>query len=264
MTNALEFDGVVGVTQCPISPHTQFRYEFEVDENPGSYWWHTHSGTLGVHAINAIHGPLVVHPKGKEKKELVDKLNGSFNGTGEEVKSQWYYEDERILFFKDGFIHPDALHFTKKMGGLNEAVSKDDSGYTVSSSAWEFGTCNGRMREVVPVSPGKTYKFRLMNGGAHYGLRINIADLNMTILAADSESVEPVVVNEVFLHTAERFDVEITIPNDWVEGDSFWIRADSTESFYQGYQNGIRSILKVVDQDSSGSENAFDLNDPID
>jgi len=68
-------------------------------------------------------------------------LNGSFNGTGEEVKSQWYYEDERILFFKDGFIHPDALHFTKKMGGLNEAVSKDDSGYTVSSSAWEFGTC---------------------------------------------------------------------------------------------------------------------------
>uniref|UniRef100_A0A7S2PNJ3 Plastocyanin-like domain-containing protein n=1 Tax=Skeletonema marinoi TaxID=267567 RepID=A0A7S2PNJ3_9STRA len=47
MTNALEFDGVVGVTQCPISPHTQFRYEFEVDENPGSYWWHTHS--VSVH-----------------------------------------------------------------------------------------------------------------------------------------------------------------------------------------------------------------------
>ena len=43
MSNALEYDGVVGVTQCPVSPHTQFLYEFEVDETPGTYWWHTHS-----------------------------------------------------------------------------------------------------------------------------------------------------------------------------------------------------------------------------
>ena len=48
MTNALEYDGVVGVTQCPISPHTQFRYEFEVEETPGSYWWHTHSVSVHV------------------------------------------------------------------------------------------------------------------------------------------------------------------------------------------------------------------------
>ncbi len=43
MENALEYDGVVGVTQCPISPYTQFTYEFEVNETPGTYWWHTHS-----------------------------------------------------------------------------------------------------------------------------------------------------------------------------------------------------------------------------
>ena len=100
-----------------------------------------------MHAINAIHGPIIVHPKGSQKKQLVDKLNDSFSSTGEvlsmgeEIKSQWYYGNERILFFKDGFTHPNALHLTNKMGGLNEAVSKDDSGYTVSTSSWEFGTC---------------------------------------------------------------------------------------------------------------------------
>lgn len=120
------------------------------------------------------------------------------------------------------------------------------------------------MREVVPVSPGKTYMFRLMNGGAHHGLRVNIAGLKMKISAADSETVEPVVVDEVFLHTGERFDVEITIPNDWVDGDSFWIRADSVESAYQGYQNGIRSILKVIDNnETSEYVDAYDLNDPV-
>ena len=37
MTNALEYDGVVGVTQCPISPNTKFVYEFVVEETPGTY-----------------------------------------------------------------------------------------------------------------------------------------------------------------------------------------------------------------------------------
>ena len=123
------------------------------------------------------------------------------------------------------------------------------------------------MREIVPVSSGKTYKFRLINGGANYGLRINIANLKMKIVAADSEPVEPVHVDEVFIHAAERFDVEVTIPDNWDE--SFWIRADTLESAYQGYQNGIRAILKVSsgdnnDHDSPGPENIYDpTNDDI-
>lgn len=115
------------------------------------------------------------------------------------------------------------------------------------------------MREIVPVSPGKSYKFRLINGGVHHGLRINIADLKMKIVASDSEPVEPVVVDEVFLHTAERFDVEVTIPDDWAAGQSFWIRADTVESAYQGYQNGIRAILKVASGDDyDSSEQVYD------
>lgn len=43
MSDALEYDGVTGVTQCPISPHEEFAYEFKVEEVPGTYWWHTHS-----------------------------------------------------------------------------------------------------------------------------------------------------------------------------------------------------------------------------
>ena len=204
---------------------------------------------MGIHAINSIHGPLIVHPAGEEAKLTVDRLNNvGVSENNVKKTNPWYYENERVLFFKDGFIHPDAIHLEGNLGGLNEAVSKDDSGYTVGTSAWEFGTLNGRMREVVPVVAGERYKFRLINGGVHYGLRINIANLEMTIVGADSEPVEPVTVNEVFLHAAERFDVEVTVPRDW-EG-SFWIRADTVESVYQGYQNGVRSILSVSTADS--------------
>ena len=99
---------------------------------------------MGIHAINSIHGPLIVHPKGQESAHLVDTLNEVAlvsDGSDISVDNPWYYDDERILFFKDGFIHPDALHLKSNSGGLNEAVSKDDGGHIVGTSAWEFGTC---------------------------------------------------------------------------------------------------------------------------
>ena len=101
---------------------------------------------MGVHAINALHGPLIVHPKGEDHKLRVDRLNGIAAKQGDEASTAdaldpWHYEDERILFFKDGFTHPDALHLERKIGGLLEAVSKDDGGRTVGTSAWEYGTC---------------------------------------------------------------------------------------------------------------------------
>jgi FtsP/CotA-like multicopper oxidase with cupredoxin domain len=94
---------------------------------------------------------------------------------------------------------------------------------------------------------GETYKFRLLNGGSLYALRMSIDGLSMTIVAADSEPVEPYQVDEVILHAAERFDVEVTIPESLVTNSSFWIRADTLESPEQGYQNGVRAILHVVD-----------------
>jgi FtsP/CotA-like multicopper oxidase with cupredoxin domain len=57
----------------------------------------------------------------------------------------------------------------------------------------------------------------------------------MTIVAADSEPVVPYEVDEVILHSAERFDVEIDIPLD-MANTTVWIRADTLESIEQGYQ----------------------------
>jgi hypothetical protein len=127
-------------------------------------------------------------------------------------------------------------------------VSKNDDGFVVGISAWEFGTCNGRLREIVRVVAGKTYKLRLINAGHVFALRIDLG-FKMTVVAADSEPVVPLEVDQVILHAAERFDVEITIPPNAKSGETFWIKADTLESTTQGYQNGIRAIL-IVDPES--------------
>jgi FtsP/CotA-like multicopper oxidase with cupredoxin domain len=78
------------------------------------------------------------------------------------------------------------------------------------------------------------YKFRLLNGGTLYGFRISIDGLRLRIVSADSEPVIPYEVDDVILHSAERFDVEVDIPMDMMNRYTL-------ESSLQGYQ--VRSFV---------------------
>jgi len=203
MEDSPEYDGVVGVTQCPVSPGGgTFEYRFVVDEEVGTYWYHTHAGALGVDAADVVRGALIVHPE-KEFKELevsVVNVTGSQTVMAEEEEDlvesmnkegvgkayRLAYGNERILFFSEGkFVH-DAVHEMWMMGGLNApstlyvlfvmfgclkmhtccvcpdlillsqfilacSVSRNDDGFGVASQEFKFGTCNGKLREIVPV-----------------------------------------------------------------------------------------------------------------
>lgn len=37
-----KYDGVHGVTQCPIAPGSTFEYHFKTDSQHGTYWYHSH------------------------------------------------------------------------------------------------------------------------------------------------------------------------------------------------------------------------------
>lgn len=55
-------DGVPQVTQCPIPPHTTFRYKFTADSE-GTHWWHSHAG---IQRSDGAFGALIVRqPKSK-------------------------------------------------------------------------------------------------------------------------------------------------------------------------------------------------------
>jgi len=239
MSDSLVYDGVVGITQCAVSPYESFLYNFTVDEVPGTYWYHTHSGFLGIDSYNAIKGPLIVHPK--NSSNFVDGImkteDNVYNGS--ESSSLLSYGNERILFFSDGFLLSGSSLYMNKIGGLNPPTSKNEDGFTVGSLRYDFGTCNGKLREVVHVLPGETYTLRLINGGSQYAFRIHIDGISMRIVAADSEPVEPYEVDEVILHAGERFEVEISVPTEFKGGESFWIRADTLESTKQGYQASL-------------------------
>ncbi|VEU38467.1 unnamed protein product [Pseudo-nitzschia multistriata] len=272
MEDSMVYDGVVGVTQCPISPSDTFAYNFSVNETPGTYWYHTHSGELGIDAYNAIKGPLIVHPSvdisggngnEDERKSAIAAMLDQQDEDSANYDDRLFYDNERILFFSDGSHFSDSKVYLQNLGSLNPPISFSDDFYRVGTFPWNFGTCNGVMREIVPVSPGRKYKMRLINAGHLFALRIAMDGFKFTIVAADSEPVEPYVVDEVILHTAERFDVEIEVPANAKVGSTSWIRADTLESFEQGYKNGIRAILYIVDDEDEQPFKDEEVLDPL-
>jgi FtsP/CotA-like multicopper oxidase with cupredoxin domain len=70
-------DGVSGVSQCGIPPGQNFTYEFKVDEQRGTYWWHSH---LSVQYTDGVYGPIVIH----DPEEMIPET-----------------DEERILFVGD-------------------------------------------------------------------------------------------------------------------------------------------------------------------
>ncbi|XP_055902686.1 uncharacterized protein LOC129938892 [Eupeodes corollae] len=60
-------DGVPHVSQCPIQPHTTFRYTFAA-VNPGTHFWHSHTGMQrgdGCFGPMIIRQPREIDPHGK-------------------------------------------------------------------------------------------------------------------------------------------------------------------------------------------------------
>ncbi|KAL9880339.1 multicopper oxidase 1 isoform 1-T2 [Glossina fuscipes fuscipes] len=56
-------DGVPHITQCPISPHSTFRYKFKA-ENTGTHFWHSHTG---MQRGDGVFGAFIVNqPRSKD------------------------------------------------------------------------------------------------------------------------------------------------------------------------------------------------------
>ena len=251
--SAFEYAGDVGISQCPLAEGLSFTYNVTIDSRPGTYWYHTSSLAAGhFGSYDAIRGPLIVHPG--DRNVLVNSLNTLPLSS---PKRGLAYGNERIMFFQDGLLSNPATRYSQHVGGFDPPPSKNE-GITISTSPFHFGTMNGKLREIVHVKPGQRYLFRVINGGQHHALRFSIDGFPLTVVSIDSQPVQPYSVDAVVLHVGERFDCELFVFGDLDEGELFWIRADTLEATPQGFQNGIRAIMRV-----SSETQTFQLEDEI-
>ncbi|KAK3922857.1 Laccase [Frankliniella fusca] len=188
-------DGVPFVTQCPVQPHSSFRYSFRAD-TPGTHFWHSHTGCQradGAVGLLTVRVPKVLDPHGA-----------------------LYDADlpEHGLLVWDWTHTPAASKFLAHhhAGDDNKADSVLINGKGVSRV---FHSADGAVttttpREVFNVKQGLRYRFRLVNAGfLNCPLELSVDNHTLLVIASDGADVKPVRVDSLVSYAGERWDVVV-------------------------------------------------------
>jgi len=215
-------DGVPGLSFDGIPARSEFTYRFPLKQS-GTYWYHAHSR---FQEQSGLYGAIVIAPKDGERhavdREHVILISDWTDEDPERVyarlrsRSDFYnYAQPTVAdFVRDarakGFGDALAMRRMWNRMRMNPGDLADVSGatytYLVNGSA-PAGNWTGLFR------PGERVRLRLINGSSNSIFDLRIPGLRLSVVAADGQDVEPVLVDELRIAAAETYDV-IVEPRD--------------------------------------------------
>ncbi|KAL0720064.1 hypothetical protein Bca4012_069388 [Brassica carinata] len=181
------FDGVEGVTQCPILPGEIFTYQFVVDR-PGTYMYHSHYGM-------------------QRESGLIGMIRGmSEKATGlASIPFKWVGEPQSLMIQGRG-----------RFNCTNNLTTPQPSEAEVCNAS--NADCS---RFVLTVIPGKTYRLRIGSLTSLSALSFQIEGHNLTVVEADGHYVEPFTVRNLFIYSGETYSV--LLKADQNPSRNYWI-----------------------------------------
>ena len=203
-TGSQYYDGVPYVTQCPITAGTSFRYQWTAG-NAGTAFWHAHTG---FQKIDGLYGSIVVRQP--PSKDPNSKLYDYDLTTHVVLISDWMHEDAAERF-------PGRL--AVNVGQDPETVLINGKGQFRDPVT---GFVTNTPLEVFTITPGRRYRFRLINAFATVcPAQITFQGHELTIIATDGEPVKPVNVNTIISFSGERYDFVINADQ---QVGAYWIQ----------------------------------------
>ncbi|MEP3562776.1 MAG: copper resistance system multicopper oxidase [Marinobacter sp.] len=213
-------DGVPGISFPGIKAGETFTYEFPVVQ-AGTYWFHSHSG---FQEPDGAFGSIIIEPKGREPfrydREYVIQLTDKHPHTGDRIMRNlkmmpdYYNREQQTVgeFFSDAKTNGLANTIKDRMAWgdmrMMKADVEDVQGFT--------GMINGKgpnQNWTGLFDPGERVRLRFINSSAMTYFDVRIPGLNMTVVQADGNNVQPVNVDEFRIGVAETYDV-IVRPRD--------------------------------------------------
>ncbi len=217
-------DGVPGIATGfnGIRPGETFTYRFPVTQS-GTYWYHSHSG---FQEQTGLYGAIVIDPREAEPimadRDYVVLLSDWTDEDPTDVYkklkklSHYYNFNERT--------HADLMQDLKEKGlsatwsdrkmwnqmRMSQRDLSDVTGYTYTYLMNGQTPADGWMGL---FQKGEKVRLRFINGSAMSFFDVRIPGLQMTLVAADGQNVEPVSVDEFRIGVAETYDV-IVEPKD--------------------------------------------------
>lgn len=223
-------DGVPGISFDGIEPGETFTYRFPIVQS-GTYWFHSHSG---FQEPDGAYGAIVIEPANREPfrydREYVIQLTDAHPHSGDRIMRNlknmpdYYNRQQRTLldFLSDseeqGF---DAAWADREAWGdmrMMPTDIEDVQGYTALING-----LGPSQNWTGLFEPGERIRLRFVNSSAMTYFDVRIPGLEMLVVQADGNNVQPVKVDEFRIAVAETYDVIVRPRTD----EAFTIFAES-------------------------------------
>ncbi len=217
-------DGVPGISTGfhGIKPGETFSYRFPVLQS-GTYWYHSHSG---FQEQTGLYGAIVIDPAAQDPFTVDRDYVVMLSDWSDEDPNDIYYKLKKLSHYYNFSerTHADLMADIRNKGiaatwndrkmwnqmRMSDRDLSDVTGYTYTflmngqtpASGW-----TGLFRR------GEKVRLRFINSAAMTFFDVRIPGLNMTVVAADGQYIEPVTVEEFRIGVAETYDV-IVEPSD--------------------------------------------------
>ena len=209
-------DGVPGLSFAGIGPGETFTYRIPLHQS-GTYWYHSHSG---FQEQVGLYGGIIVEPKEGYvqhfDRDYVVVLSDWSDTSPDEIVSNLKFEDDYYNFQQrdSGTFFADArkngLRATLKnraMWGRMRMSATDISDVSGSTYTYLLNGHAPNANWTGLFKPGERVRLRFINAGSMTFFDVRIPGLKMTVVAADGNELEPVVVDEFRMGAAETYDV---------------------------------------------------------
>ncbi|KAG5646508.1 hypothetical protein DXG03_003275 [Asterophora parasitica] len=243
-------DGTVGVSQCPISPKESFVYDFAVNNQAGTYWYHSHFCVLNPSPNLRL--PLTVITA----TQYCDGLRGPFVVYDDNDPYRWLYDvdDENTVITVGEWYHipaPSVVTIPFAHSTLINGKGRADQGPAVPLS-------------IISVERFKRYRIRLISVACEPNYIFSIDGHPFLVIEVDSQNIIPYYADKIqiftgasaavaisggwfstktILRTGQRYSF-VLFANQKV--DNYWIRALPSigkGDLPLGFKGGINSAI---------------------
>ncbi|KAF2676282.1 multicopper oxidase [Lentithecium fluviatile CBS 122367] len=205
-------DGTVGITQCPIAPGHSFTYRFNVSGQTGTYWYHSH---MAMQASDGLVGPIVIHAKGDEEKQLQKVPYGEDRVV---LVSDHYYDLSNALlvqYLSPGNENDEPVPQSALINGRGTRNCADLPNRNCSSA--------DRSNTLFDFSPQYNTRLRIINVGVYAEFQIQIDEHEFQLTEVDGVDVHPQSIHRLNINPAQRYSIVVTPPNP--NKGLYWMRA---------------------------------------
>jgi CopA family copper-resistance protein len=208
-------DGVPGLSFPGIDPGESYLYRFAVQQS-GTYWYHAHSG---FQEQTGLYGPIVIEPRTAARQRadrdytvlLSDWSDSDPDHLFATLKRQsdYYNRGERTVGDFLAAVHAKGWSAAVSDWGAWGRMRMDPTDLVDVSGATYTYLMNGTTPAgnwTARFSPGESVRLRFINGSAMSLFDIRIPGLDLTVVAADGQDIEPVTVEEFRMAPGEVLD----------------------------------------------------------